>query len=409
MQVDDLLGAIWLPGDGKVNPTDLTQSLAKGARQRRRPDRRAGAGDRLRPSRTAGGRGSPASAPTSGDVECEVVVNCAGQWAQGARRPGRRHRAAALGRALLRRHRGGRGHPPGPADHARPGRLDVLQGGGRRPGRRRLRARGEAVALAGRPAAPVRVPAARGGLGALLGADGRGAAPDPGAGRDRHPEVLQRAGVVHARQPVPARRGARSCDGFFVGAGFNSVGIASAGGAGRALAEWIVAGEPTRRPGRRSTSAGSRRSTPTTRWLRDRVAEVLGLHYAVPWPNRELGHRAATSGARPLHDRLAAAGRGVRHQDGLGAAATSSRPRRVPTLEYAWGKPSWLPWSAAEQRACRTAVAVFDQTSFSKYVVAGPRRARGAAVGVRRRRRRRRSGTASTRRSSTSAAPTRPT
>ena len=32
MQVDDLLGAIWLPGDGKVNPTDLTQSLAKGAR-----------------------------------------------------------------------------------------------------------------------------------------------------------------------------------------------------------------------------------------------------------------------------------------------------------------------------------------------------------------------------------------
>ena len=34
MQVDDLLGAIWLPGDGKVNPTDLTQSLAKGARQR---------------------------------------------------------------------------------------------------------------------------------------------------------------------------------------------------------------------------------------------------------------------------------------------------------------------------------------------------------------------------------------
>ena len=33
MQVDDLLGAIWLPGDGKVNPADLTQSLARGARQ----------------------------------------------------------------------------------------------------------------------------------------------------------------------------------------------------------------------------------------------------------------------------------------------------------------------------------------------------------------------------------------
>ena len=41
-------------------------------------------------------------------------------------------------------------------------------------------------------------------------------------------------------------------------------------------------------------------------------------------------------------------------------------------LTYTWGKPDWLPWSAAEQRACREAVAVFDQTSFSKYVVDGP-------------------------------------
>src|SRR5436190_15071164 len=32
MRVDDLLGALWLPGDGKVNPADLTQSLARGAR-----------------------------------------------------------------------------------------------------------------------------------------------------------------------------------------------------------------------------------------------------------------------------------------------------------------------------------------------------------------------------------------
>ncbi|MFC6344121.1 aminomethyltransferase family protein, partial [Nocardioides hankookensis] len=43
-----------------------------------------------------------------------------------------------------------------------------------------------------------------------------------------------------------------------------------------------------------------------------------------------------------------------------------------PVLDYAWGKPAWLAWSAAEQRATREDVAVFDQTSFSKYVVAGP-------------------------------------
>ena len=41
-------------------------------------------------------------------------------------------------------------------------------------------------------------------------------------------------------------------------------------------------------------------------------------------------------------------------------------------IEYAWGRQNWHPWSAAEQRATRGAVAVFDQTSFSKYVVSGP-------------------------------------
>ncbi len=74
---------------------------------------------------------------------------------------------------------------------------------------------------------------------------------------------------------------------FFVAAGFNSVGIASAGGAGRALAEWIVGGEPT------SDLVGVdiRRFAAfngNNQWLHDRVGEILGLHYAVPWPNREL-------------------------------------------------------------------------------------------------------------------------
>ena len=156
MRVDDLLGAIWLPGDGKVNPTDLTQSLAQGRPAARRTDRGAGPGDRLLDGGRPGDRRThrPGRRRGRGGRELRRAVG------EGARRPGRRHRAAALGRALLRRHRGRRGHAPGSADHARPGRLDVLQGGGRRPGGRRLRAGGEAVALAGRPAVPVRVPAA---------------------------------------------------------------------------------------------------------------------------------------------------------------------------------------------------------------------------------------------------------
>ena len=76
---DDLLGAIWLPGDGTANPTDLTSALAKGARKRGVPDRRAGAGHRRAHRRTARVTGVRTD---QGDIEAEVVVNCAGQWAK---------------------------------------------------------------------------------------------------------------------------------------------------------------------------------------------------------------------------------------------------------------------------------------------------------------------------------------
>src|SRR5205807_3000792 len=66
---------------------------------------------------------------------------------------------------------------------------------------------------------------------------------------------------------------------FFVAAGFNSVGIASAGGAGRALAEWVVAGTPTSDLSMVDIRRFAR-FIGNNAWLRDRVAEVLGLHYA---------------------------------------------------------------------------------------------------------------------------------
>ncbi len=205
MAVDDLVGAIWLPGDGKANPTDLTQALAKGARMRgaRIVEQVRVTGVRVERGRATGVSARRWAGRGRGGGQLRRTVGAAG------RRPRRRHRAAALGRALLRRHRAVRRRPPRPAGAARPGRLHLLQGGGRRPGRRRLRAGGQAVGLAARGAVPVRVPAARGGLGALLGADGQRPAPDPGAARDRDPQVLQRSRELHPRQPVPARRGAR--------------------------------------------------------------------------------------------------------------------------------------------------------------------------------------------------------
>ncbi len=162
---------------------------------------------------------------------------------------------------------------------------------------------------------------------------------------------------------------APSVKGFFVGAGFNSVGIASAGGAGRALAEWIIDGQPSVD----LLAVDIRRFAPfqnDKEYLRARVAEVLGLHYSVPWPNREFD-TARPLRTSPLYDRLQKANAGFGSKMGWERANFFAPPAVDPVIQYAWGKQNWLQWSAAEQLGCRRSVAVFDQTSFSKYVVHG--------------------------------------
>src|SRR6478736_1949305 len=163
---------------------------------------------------------------------------------------------------------------------------------------------------------------------------------------------------------------APECANFFVAAGFNSVGIASAGGAGRALAEWIANGAPTTD----LTSVDIRRFAPfngNNRWLHDRVSEILCLHYEVPWPNRELT-TARPFRRSPVHHLLAAAGANFGSRMGWERANFFAPDGAEPVIEYSWGKQNWLPWSAAEQTATRTGVTVFDQTSFSKYLLVGP-------------------------------------
>ena len=157
--------------------------------------------------------------------------------------------------------------------------------------------------------------------------------------------------------------------GFFVGAGFNSVGIATAGGAGQALAEWILDGEPTVE----LLAVDIRRFAPfhgDHAWLRARVGEVLGLHYAIPWPNREF-ETARPLRTSPAYERLADANAGFGSKMGWERANFFAPPGEDPTIGYAWGRQNWHPWTAAEHRATREAVAVFDQTSFSKYRVTG--------------------------------------
>src|SRR5215813_12844025 len=102
----------------------------------------------------------------------------------------------------------------------------------------------------------------------------------------------------------------------------------------------------------------------------DRVGEVLGLHYAVPWPNREL-ETARPFRRSPAYHLLREAGACFGSKMGWERANFFAPPGERPVIEYAWGKQNWQPWSSAEQRATRQAVAIFDQTSFSKYLVTG--------------------------------------
>ena len=107
------------------------------------------------------------------------------------------------------------------------------------------------------------------------------------------------------------------------------------------------------------------------RWLHDRVGEVLGLHYAIPWPNRELV-TARPFRRSPVHHLLAGANACFGSRNGWERPNFFAPPGEAPAIEYSWGQQNWRPWVATEQRATRAGVAIFDQTSFSKYLLTGP-------------------------------------
>jgi 4-methylaminobutanoate oxidase (formaldehyde-forming) len=156
---------------------------------------------------------------------------------------------------------------------------------------------------------------------------------------------------------------------YYVGAGFCSGGIAAAGGAGKALAEWIV---EDRAP-MDLWPADIRRFAPfhgNRRFLRERVSEIVGVHYNIAFPNREL-----TSGRglrrSPLHERLRERRACFGAKMGWERANWFAPEGVEPEAVYSFGRQNWFPYAAAEHRAAREAMAVFDQTSFAKLRLEG--------------------------------------
>ena len=159
-------------------------------------------------------------------------------------------------------------------------------------------------------------------------------------------------------------------DGCFIAAGFNSVGLQSAGGVGWVIADWIVGGHPPMD----LASVDIRRVFPfqgKREYLQERISESLGLLYAMHWPFRQY-ESARDQRLSPIHDQIDAAGAV------FGEVAGWERPNwfalegQERAYEYSYGKQNWFEASGLECDAVRNRVGFFDQTCFVKLRVSGP-------------------------------------
>ena len=366
MTIDDLVGAAYLPTDGQANPSDITQSLAKGARM---------AGVKIFEDTPVtrviveDGRIRGVETPF-GTIECEKVICCAGQWT--------RTLAASVGvnvplvsvehqYMITEKIEGVTPNLPTLRD---PDRLtywkeDVggLVWGGYEPNPK--------------PWAVNGIP--EGFHFDLLTSD-----------YDHYGQFMEDA---IARVPALASAGVKQLlngpesftpDGnfilgeapelrnFYVGAGFNAFGIASGGGAGMALAEWAAKGEAPydlwpvdiRRFGKVHQS---------TDWVRTRTLEAYGKHYTIAWPCEEMKSARPTRRS-PLYAHLKAAGACFGEKLGW------ERPNwfadltkgEVPQDRYSYQRPGWWDQVKREHQAAREAAVLIDQTSFAKFTLKGP-------------------------------------
>ena len=159
-------------------------------------------------------------------------------------------------------------------------------------------------------------------------------------------------------------------DGLFVAAGFNSQGVIFAPGVGKKLADWIVTGSSDFA----STNVDVRRFSPdqnNRHYLHARSVEALGRLYAMHWPFKQV-HTARNVRRTPLYSRLAELGACFGEINGLERAFWYGEPGTRPEYDYSYGRTSWFENVAAEHRATREGVTLFDLSAFAKFEVAGP-------------------------------------
>ncbi len=363
MSIDDLVGAAFLPTDGQANPADITQALAKGARMHGGVliEDCAATGVELRDGRVA------AVLTEQGRVACEIIVNCGGQWAvEFGRLAGVNVPLVSVQHQYMITEAidGVTSDLPTLRD---PDRLTYykeevggLVMGGYEPNPLPWAADGipegfhftlldsdwdhfEQLITLALPRVPALETA---GVKQLLNGP-ESFTPDGNFILGEAPEVA----------------------GYFVGAGFNAFGIAAGGGAGKALAEWILGGEPPydlwpvdiRRFGRPHAEID---------WVRTRTHEMYGKHYTLAWPHEE-NQSGRPYRRSPLYDDLAAAGACFGEKLGWERPNWFAPAGVAPRDEYSFERQNWFAHVGEEHRAVRERVGVFDQTSFAKFEMTG--------------------------------------
>ncbi|MYM57516.1 GcvT family protein [Thalassovita mangrovi] len=157
--------------------------------------------------------------------------------------------------------------------------------------------------------------------------------------------------------------------GYWVAAGYNSIGIVSSGGAGMAVAQWMNDGEPPFDV----WEVDIRRAQPfqkNRRYLRERVSETLGLLYADHFPYRQ---PETARGVRrsPLHEQLKAKGAVFGETAGWERANWFANDGQERDYRYSWKRQNWFDNQRAEHMALREGVGMLDMTSFGKIRVDG--------------------------------------
>lgn len=363
MKKDGIVGAVFLPTDGQVDPSSVTMALAKGAKNR---------GVRFLEGVNVTGftieKGQVTAVVTEqGTIKCEVAVNAAGLW---ARDVGLLAGVSVPVQAMQHQYLVTEIIPDLPKDLPTMRDPDLLV---------YFKEEAGALVMGGYEHDPL--PWALNGIprdfnGKLLESDFEHFEPLSLLAMKRvplfetvgvkrlinGPEAFTSDGTFIMGESPEVRK-------YFVAAGFNAHGIAAGGGAGKATAEWIVNGEPSLDLWAVDIRRFSQHHR-SPKFLLDRTMEAYGHHYSIAWPDMDW---KSCRGLRrsPLYETLKAQGACYASKQGWERPNWFAPKGVTPVEKMSWERADYFPYVGEEHKAAREGVVLFDQTPFSKFGVMG--------------------------------------